>query len=185
MMDQTKFLGERTYMLFRTPIKRANNANKQLKFINWLAWLEKIFTRKKILIDTDSCAYGKTHLVSKAKKIGGGWMFYSLSCSGCPLSKEEMSRFRLYKKVSPMAPSCALLKSPLFYPKEVKDNEEVELELYTITDVAEQNAIQKQWVDNVMIPVPPLYIEGHDMPLVPVYEEEEHYDDDDGGDEEE
>lgn len=183
MMDQIKFLGEIIYMLFRTPIRQAANTIKQLKFINWLIWLERVFTRRKILIDTDSCAYGKTHLVSKAQKIGGGWMFYSLSCSGCPLSKEEMSRFRVYKKVSPMAPSCALLKSPLFSPKEVKDNEEVGLELFTVTDVIEQSVMQKEWVNTVMTPVPPVYVEGHNVPLAPI--EEEHYDDDDGGDEEE
>lgn len=169
-------------MLFFTPIRPKANTLKQLKFMSWLMWLEKLFTRKKILIDTDSCAYGKTHLVSKAKKIGGGWMFYSLSCSGCPLSKEEMSRFKIYKKVSPMAPSCALLKSPLFSPREIKDNDEVTLELYTVTDVIEQSVMQKEWVKNVMTPIPPVHVDGHEPLPMPM--EEEPYDDD-GGDEEE
>lgn len=108
-------------------LKKIKDFRQNKKFIKWLTWLEDVFRRRGVLIDTDSCAYGKTHLVSKAEKIGGGWMFYSKSCSGCPISRREAQLFKETKKVSPTAPNCALLKSPLFSQTEVKNGQEVEL----------------------------------------------------------
>ena len=166
-------------MLFPTSLKRFEEVSKKIKFINWLNWLEKLFSRKRILVDTDSCAYGKDHLVSKVRKVGGGWMFYSLGCSGCPMSRQEIKRFRQHKKVSKLAPNCMLLKSPLFSNKEIKDGEIFSLPVNITTPSIQEKS--KTWIDNIMLPKPPVDINEPNPPpggLVIDNNEEEEYSED-------
>ena len=96
--------------------------NKTNKIINWMKWVQKLLARKGILSDIDSCAYGKNHLVSHAKPIGGGWMFYSKGCSGCPISYMGMQLFELGKELPKGAPNCAFLSGPLFSLTKISDN---------------------------------------------------------------
>lgn len=170
-------------MLFPTSLKQVQDASKKLKFINWLNWLEKLFSRKRILIDTDSCAYGKSHLVSKVKKIGGGWMFYSLGCTGCPMSKLEIKRVKQHKKVSKLAPNCMLLKSPLFSAKEMKEGEIFALPPIDIIDKTTQAKAQ-QWIDNIIVPKLPEDVNTPNQPPqgMIVGDDAEEYDE--GGEEE-
>lgn len=84
---------------------------KNDRTIHWLEWVKKLLTRKGIDIDIDSCAYGKTHLVSRAKPIGGGWLFYSQGCSGCAHSRIGLEA--IGGKLPKGAPNCAMLSGPL------------------------------------------------------------------------
>lgn len=104
-----------------------SKAKKNLKFINWLRWIERLLARRGILTDTDSCAYGKTHLVSKAEKVGGGWMFYSQGCSGCAISRMGLEVKGTGKPLPRGAPNCALLSGPLFSMTEVKNGKQIYL----------------------------------------------------------
>ncbi len=99
-----------------------SKANKNSKIIHWLKWVQKLLAKKGIATDIDSCAYGQTHLVSRAKPIGGGWMFYSQACSGCAVSKLGLTSLKnMDNKLPKGAPNCALLSGPLFSLTRVKN----------------------------------------------------------------
>lgn len=98
------------------------NKNKTSKIIKWLEWVQKLVAKRGIVSDIDSCAYGKTHLVSRAKPVGGGWMFYSKGCTGCPASKLGITLFNQDKEIPKGAPNCAILSGPLFSLVRVNNN---------------------------------------------------------------
>ena len=98
-----------------------------LKQLHWLEWAQKILAKRGIATDTDSCAYGKTHLASNVQPVGGGWMFHSKACSGCTISNFGL----LDKKLPKGAPNCIILKSPLLTPEPVKEGEKIKLPVFT------------------------------------------------------
>lgn len=102
--------------------------SKNSRYIHWLEWVQKLLAKKGIDSDIDSCAYGRTHLVSRAKPVGGGWSFYSQACSGCAASKAGLDAVKKYGIPLPDgAPNCALLSGPLFSLTKVHNGEEFNL----------------------------------------------------------
>jgi len=108
----------------KSQFTQPNNLNK------WREWAIKILKQKHLpIFERMFCAYGHAQVVEKVKPFGGGYIFWSRVCGGCPIGSYTIKLLRAGRKIPTDVKFCSLLESGLLTRDPVKPGD-----IYTLPE---------------------------------------------------
>jgi hypothetical protein len=112
-------------------LKYFQTSKKVSSLDKWRKWARQILRRKNVTVDLSICAYGNEQLIEKVRPFGGGYLFWSKACGGCPIGrgmlKLVVSQRRNPQEILDAPTHCVFLESGLLTRDAVKPGQVYQL----------------------------------------------------------